>query len=388
MNNNISRITLACAGSVALTLGSVSMAVAQESSPSSEKGTTPPVTQTATISGSPETTSESIAPEPTDEDNDSVAPEPDNETTAAAEKNIKQEAKNNSDPQKDGKLPDYSIQSVTLDILDNSGKEAKKDASVEEIKKTPAESFTVRGNYKMKIPGDAKKGDKITIKFFNGKGGKNWKDNTRQIKVNGEPYLDITSEDGQTYTVELLKEACGLEASFSLTSNLNGTSGESQKFDYTKETKAPDDVDWEGKKCSSGSEKPSKDKDKDDKSDSSSSTSTTTSKKPSGEDISSGLKDISKILSMNSGAGDNSDAPAGDTAPGEEGGAPASDHDSQTVVSGGGFTDDSKAHNPKWNKSDGGESISVSDNPNGPEVNTGGEIQSQSFFDKIVGLFS
>ena len=82
--------------------------------------------------------------------------------------------------------------------------------------------------------------------------------------------------------------------------------------------------------------------------------------------------------------------PDGTTAGNTAGGPSAHSHDSQTVVSGGGFTDDSKQHNPKWNRSDGGESISVDDDENaeGPEVNTGGEVQSQSFFTKVLNVFA
>lgn len=53
-----------------------------------------------------------------------------------------------------------------------------------------------------------------------------------------------------------------------------------------------------------------------------------------------------------------------------------------------GFTDNSKKNNPQWRKSSGGESISVDDDKKGPEVKTGGEGESQSFFDKIKELFS
>lgn len=54
----------------------------------------------------------------------------------------------------------------------------------------------------------------------------------------------------------------------------------------------------------------------------------------------------------------------------------------------GGYTDDSKAHNPSWIRSDGGESISVSEEDDiaGPEVKTGGETEKGSFFSKVLSL--
>lgn len=371
MNKNISRIALAFAGTAMVTLGSAGVAGAQVSStPNVEDTTTPSVTQTATssqtsISSSVETTVEKASGEDT------------TPATVQADRN--------------GKLPDYVIQDVTLDILDNDGKEAKKDVSVDDIKNTPTDSFTVRGNYKLKIPGTAKKGDKITIKFFNGEGGKNWEDNTRKIKVDGEPYLDITSKDGQTYTVELLKEACGLEAEFSLTSNLNGSSGESQKFDYTKATEAPKDVDWDGEKCSDTvdtvTESPSDDKPQpsDDKNDNSTSTKTT-KVEPTTPDPGAGQPGTPGTDPSN-GENTSGNAPTTGNTPGGSS-SPSHSHDSQTVVSGGGFTDDSKQHNPKWNRSSGGESISVDDEDiEGPEVNTGGEVNPQSFFAKVLNVF-
>lgn len=411
MNKNISRIALAFAGTAMVTLGSAGVAGAQESSiPSAENATTPSVTQTATLSKTP--TSPSVETTVENASGEDTTP-----ATVQADSN--------------GKLPDYAIQDVTLDILDNDGKDAKKDVSVDEVKKIPTDSFTVRGNYKLKIPGDAKKGDKITIKFFNGEGGKNWKDNTRKIEVDGKPYLDITSKDGQTYTVELLEEACGLEAEFSLVSNLNGKNGESQKFDYTKATEAPKDVDWDGEKCSDTvetvTESPTADNPKpsdgnDDKGDKKPTTKTAPTKTEptrtapvetsspgagqpgqpgtnpsSGEDTSS--VDDEGISSEDTDSPEDTDSsgeatimtPDGTTAGNTAGGSSAHSHDSQTVVSGGGFTDDSKQHNPKWNRSDGGESISVDDNDmdaEGPEVNTGGEVQSQSFFTKVLNVFA
>lgn len=371
MNKNISRIALAFAGTAMVTLGSVGVAGAQETAtPSTSNTTAPSITQSATVSHTPaspsvETTTEKASGE---------------DTVPAAV-----QADSN------GKLPDYAIQDVTLDILDNDGKAAKKDVSVEDIRNTPTDSFTVRGNYKLKIPGTAKKGDKLTIEFFNGEGGKNWKDNTREIEVDGEPYLDITSKDGKTYTVELLKEACGLEADFSLVSNLNGANGESQKFDYTKATKAPKDVDWEGDKCSDTvdtvTESPSDDKPQpsDDKDDNSTSTKTT-KVEPTTPDPGAGQPGTPGTDPSN-GENTSGNAPTTGNA---SGGAPAHSHDSQTVVSGGGFTDDSKQHNPKWNRSDGGESISVDDDTDaeGPEVNTGGNVQSHSFFAKVFNIFA
>lgn len=379
MNKNISRIALAFAGTAMVTLGSVGVASAQVSStPSVEDTTTPSITQTATssqtsTSSSVETTVEKASGEDT------------TPATVQADSN--------------GKLPDYVIQDVKLDILDNDGKEAKKDVSVDDIKNTPTDSFTVRGNYKLKIPGTAKKGDKITIKFFNGEGGKNWKDNTRKIKVDGEPYLDITSKDGQTYTVELLKEACGLEAEFSLTSNLNGSSGESQKFDYTKATKAPKDVDWDGEKCSDSvetetttsspsSDNPKPSDDSNDNKDTSSDTEPKDDITP-GSDIPGqpGTPGTPGTPGFNPSDGAASSGVEGNTPGGSS--SPSHSHDSQTVVSGGGFTDDSKQHNPKWNRSGGGESISVDDEDiEGPEVNTGGEVQSHSFFAKVFNIFA
>lgn len=393
MNKNISRIALAFAGTAMVTLGSVGAAGAQETStPSTDNTTTPSVIQSATVSHTPtspsvETTTERSVGE------DTIP------ATVQADSN--------------GKLPDYAIQDVTLDILDNDGNDSQKDVSVEDIKKIPTDSFTVRGNYKLKIPGTAKKGDKLTIEFFNGEGGKNWKDNTRKIEVDGEPYLDITSKDGKTYTVELLKEACGLEADFSLVSNLNGKNGESQKFDYTKATKAPKDVDWEGDKCSDTvetvTESPSADEpkpsdNKDDKGDNSVSTKTTkvepttptpveTSAPGAGQPGTPGTNpsnggDTSVVDGGEDTSEDtSSNAPATGNTPG---GAPVHSHDSQTVVSGGGFTDDSKQHNPKWNRSDGGESVSVDDDADaeGPEVNTGGNVESHSFFAKVFNIFA
>lgn len=376
MNKNISRIALAFAGTAMVTLGSVGVAGAQESStPSVEDTTTPSATQTATLSKTP--TSPSVETTVEKASGEDTTP-----ATVQADSN--------------GKLPDYSIQNVTLDILDNDGKAAKKDVSVEDIKNTPTDSFTVRGNYKLKIPGTAKKGDKLTIEFFNGEGGKNWeKNNVRPIPIEegGEPYLDITSKDGQTYTVELLKEACGsiIETEFSLTSNLNGSNGESQKFDYTKATQAPKDVDWYGEKCSDTvdtvTESPSDDKPQpsDDKDDNSTSTKTT-KVEPTTPDPGAGQPGTPGTDPSN-GENTSGNAPATGNA---SGGAPAHSHDSQTVVSGGGFTDDSKQHNPKWNRSDGGESISVDDDADaeGPEVNTGGNVQSHSFLDKVFNIFA
>lgn len=54
----------------------------------------------------------------------------------------------------------------------------------------------------------------------------------------------------------------------------------------------------------------------------------------------------------------------------------------------GGYTDDSKAHNPSWIRSDGGESVSVSEEDDiaGPEVKTGGETEKGSFFSKVLSL--
>ena len=399
MNKNISRIALAFAGTAMVTLGSAGVAGAQDSSaPSVEDTTDPSVTQTATLSKTP--TSPSVENTVENASGEDTTP-----ATVQADSN--------------GKLPDYAIQDVTLDIIDNNGDVAKENISVDEVRKIPTDSFTVRGNYKLKIPGDAKKGDKITIKFFNGEGGKNWKDNTRKIEVDGKPYLDITSKDGQTYTVELLEEACGLQAEFSLVSNLNGKNGESQKFDYTKATEAPKDVDWDGEKCSDTvetvTESPTADNPKpsdgnDDKSDKKPTTKTAPTRTApvetsspgagqpgqpgtnpsSGEDTSSvDDEDVSPEDTDSSGEATimtPDGAAAGNTA----GGSSAHSHDSQTVVSGGGFTDDSKQHNPKWNRSDGGESISVDDDMDaeGPEVNTGGEVQSQSFFTKVLNVFA
>lgn len=370
MNKNISRIALAFAGTAMVTLGSVGVANAQVSStPSVEDTTTPSATQTATLDTTPTSSSvKTTVEKASGEDTDPATVQADTS----------------------GKLPDYVIQDVTLDILDNNGKEAKTDVSVDDIKNTPTDSFTVRGNYKLKIPGDAKKGDKITIKFFNGEGGKNWKDNTRKINVEGKPYLNITSEDGQTYTVELLEEACGLEAEFSLTSNLNGSSGESQKFDYTKATEAPKDVDWDGEKCSDSVETET-------------ATSSPSSDNPKPSDDSNDSKDSSSDIEpeddSTSGSGNpgqpGTNPSEGVVPGGTEGNAsggsssPSHSHDSQTVVSGGGFTDDSKQHNPKWNRSSGGESISVDDEDvEGPDVNTGGEVNPQSFFNKVLNVFA
>lgn len=375
MNKNISRIALAFAGTAMVTLGSAGVAGAQVSStPSVEDTTTPSVTQTATspqtsISSSVETTVEKASGEDT--------------TPATVQADTS------------GKLPDYVIQDVTLDILDNDGKEAKTDVSADDIKNTPTDSFTVRGNYKLKIPGTAKKGDKITIKFFNGEGGKNWEDNTRKIKVDGEPYLDITSKDGQTYTVELLKEACGLEAEFSLTSNLNGSGGESQKFDYTKATEAPKDVDWDGEKCSDSVEtetvtdSPSSDNPK--PSDDSNDTKDTSSSIEPEDDTTSGSGNPGQPGTPGTNPSDDVVSDGTRTEGNAPGGSssPSHIHDSQTVVSGGGFTDDSKQHNPKWNRSSGGESISVDDEDvEGPDVNTGGEVNPQSFFNKVLNVFA
>lgn len=413
MNKNISRIALAFAGTAMVTLGSAGVAGAQESSiPSAENATTPSVTQTATLSKT--STSPSVETTVENASGEDTTP-----ATVQADSN--------------GKLPDYAIQDVTLDILDNDGKDAKKDVSVDDVKKIPTDSFTVRGNYKLKIPGTAKKGDKITIKFFNGEGGKNWKDNTRKIKVDGKPYLDITSKDGQTYTVELLEEACGLQAEFSLVSNLNGKNGESQKFDYTKATEAPKDVDWDGEKCSDTvetvTESPTADKPKpsnsnDDKGDKEPTTKTYPTKtaptktaptrtapvetsspgagqpgqpgtNPSSGGDTSSVDDEGVFPEDTDSSGEATimtpDGTDGTTAGNTAGGSSAHSHDSQTVVSGGGFTDDSKQNNPKWNRSDGGESISVDDDDmdaEGPEVNTGGEVQSQSFFTKVLNVFA
>lgn len=373
MNKNISRIALAFAGTAMVTLGSVGVASAQVSStPSVEDTTTPSATQTATLDTTPTSSSvKTTVEKASGEDTDPATVQADTS----------------------GKLPDYVIQDVTLDILDNDGKEAKTDVSVDDIKNTPTDSFTVRGNYKLKIPGDAKKGDKITIKFFNGEGGKNWKDNTRKINVEGKPYLNITSEDGQTYTVELLEEACGLEAEFSLTSNLNGSSGESQKFDYTKATEAPKDVDWDGEKCSDSVEtetvtdSPSSDNPKpsDDSNDNKDNKDTSSDVEPE-DDSTSGSGNPGQP-GTNPSEGVVSGGTEGNTPGGSS--SPSHSHDSQTVVSGGGFTDDSKQHNPKWNRSSGGESISVDDEDvEGPEVNTGGEVNPQSFFAKVLNVFA
>lgn len=352
MNKNVSRIAAAFGATAMVALGTAGFAGAQDAT------STAPTSDTTAVD-----TTSSSTPTTTQDETPKTTPSTTKDNPATAE----------------GKLPAFSITEVRLEMLDTNGKVINDNATVKDIKEFSGDSATVMGHYSMRIPASAKTGDTLEITFFNGENG-DWKQNLRNIKDDsGKDIATVKSEDGQTYTIELLNKPCGTTATlgFTLASNINGAEAEGEQFEYTKATPAPEGYDWEDADCPADTEtktvtpRPS------------TSTSPTTTNAPIVDD--------------------NNDA-AGAGTPGEPGGlggegtpgammtpvpgtGTGAVSDSQTVVSGGGFTDSSDAHIPKWNKSPGGESISVDDDTAGPEVNTGGAVENASFFAKVVNLF-
>lgn len=285
-------------------------------------------------------------------------------------------------------LPPYVIQDVTLSIL-NGNKVEQENATIDDVKKI-SNALTVQGNYKVKIPDSAKAGDYFTVEFYNGPDS-NWQKNVRNIAPEGEDedIVSIESEDGTTYKVELLKEACGVEFSFTLNSEIDGQSEDPNNFTYTDATPAPEGFEWTSAECSDSSSENVEPQPSDTSSPSTSSPIiTSTAPEPGNTSGTAGEPGEPGEPGGSGSAGGtgnadsaSTDAGAADSAPV----APVTSRDSQTVVSGGGFTDDAAMKKPQWTRSDGGESISVEDDEaTGPEVNTGGRVDGLSFFEKVV----
>ena len=401
MNKNISRIVLAVTGGAMITMGGAGLAQAAGSDDN------PAITQHATYSGTPHSTVD--ARKQADEEGSTEGqdtPTESQDTPSASEggsdapgkddqgkdkeQGKDEQGKDNQDANKQsGKIPNWAIQKVELNFLDGKGDVEKANVTVDDIKNLSVPT-TVQGMYNLKIPDSAKVGDTLDIKFYNGAGG-DWKQNLRPITVGGEEVAKIESEDGQNYKIRLTKDVCGLEMGFSLVSNINGESDEKNNFDYTKATEAPADAQWTTPECSDSEVTvtetaprpipipvPQ--------------TSTPTPNPAPAPAPAPQTEDDNK--EEDKGGKTQQGSTGGQTSTGglqgyTPAGSPVRDHDSQTVVSGGGFTDDSKLNNPKWNRIGGGESISAQDDKKkGPEVNTGGEAEASSFFGKLAHLFA
>lgn len=413
MNKNVSRIAAVFGTTAMLALGTAGIAGAQDALTAT---TTAPIAEPTSVSVSTDASTDPLAPT----DHGSIKGTPKN--LVDAEEQADEGGK---------KLPGYVITDVKLTLLDGKANVLAENLTLDQIKQklSGKDSYTIQGYYKIKIPDPAKAGDYFDIKFANGAGGTNWKQNIRQVPTSAsEKFADISSKDGQTYRVKLIKDACGMEFGFTLNSNINPRKPEEiNNFDYTKAEKAPENFDWGHPSCRDAtvtatataptSTAPTvtgpmvtgptvtktapmvtgapiiEDEDDDSGSGSTSGgrggrggaggSGTTSGGSNSGSGNGSGSNNSGTPVIMTPGSGSNT-------------GTGASSSDSQTVVSGGGFTDNSKSHIPSWIRSDGGESISVEDDPSvtgeddeavGPEVKTGGAAENASFFAKVANLF-
>lgn len=392
MNKNVSQIAAVFGTTAMLAIGTAGIAGAQDALTAT---TTAPIAEPTSVSVSTDTSTDPLAPT----DHGSIKGTPKN--LVDAEMQADEGGK---------KLPGYVITDVKLTLLDGKANVLAENVTLEQIKKLSGkDSYTIQGYYKIKIPDPAKAGDYFDIKFANGAGGTNWDQNIRQVPTSAsEKFADISSSDGQTYRVKLIKDACGMEFGFTLNSNINPRKPEEiNNFDYTKAEKAPENFDWGHPSCRDATV-----------------TATTTAPTSTAPTVTGPT--VTKTAPMVTGSpiieDDDDDSGSGSTSGGRGGrggaggsgttsggsnsgsgngsgsntGTGASSSDSQTVVSGGGFTDNSKSRIPSWIRSNGGESISVEDNPSvtgkddeavGPEVKTGGAAENASFFAKVANLF-
>lgn len=381
MNKNISRISMTFAGGAMIAAGGAGIAQAA-STPGDDK---PLITQEATISGTPHKVvdakkqADESSEETTEDGNKEEKPSSDAATEEKPTEDGGDKNKKDDSKQESGKIPGWAIQSATINIL--KGEETvKEDASTEDVKAIKGGSVTVQGIYKLKIPDSAKVGDVLDIHFFNGEKG-DWKQNLRPIEVNGEQVAVVESDNGQDYRVKITKDVCSLEVSFSLVSNIDGETDEKNQFDYTRATKAPKDAQWSSPQCQDSEVTVTKTKHRPFPVPI---PQTSQAPKPSA----SNTPATPQTQDTNDDAGYVDNGPALTPFTPVTAGPAVKNHDHQTVISGGGFTDDSKARNPQWNRLGGGESISAEDDKKGPEVKTGGAGESHSFFAKIAQIFN